>query len=76
MKTSCEKAVELCTKSQYGEVSWWQTMKLKFHLFYCKNCSEFSEKNTKFTSLCEAADIKTLDSSEKEALKEALKQNF
>ncbi len=76
MKISCEKATELCTRSQYGEASWWQTLKLKLHLFYCKTCSKFSAKNSKFTSLCEHANMQVISENEKEAMKERLKKQL
>ncbi|WP_350290991.1 hypothetical protein [uncultured Croceitalea sp.] len=76
MKISCDKAAEICTKSQYQEASWWQVLKLKIHIFYCKNCAKFSAQNTKFTSLCESADLKTLDSSDKESMKKALEEQL
>ena len=76
MKISCDKATEICTKSQYEEASWWQIVKLKFHILYCKTCAQFSAKNTKFTSLCEQGKIKVMPENEKELMKEALKKKL
>ncbi|WP_394970257.1 hypothetical protein [uncultured Croceitalea sp.] len=76
MKISCDKAAEICTKSQYSEASWWQILKLKLHISYCKTCANFSAKNTKFSSLCEAAKLSSLDESDKESMKEALKKEL
>jgi len=76
MKISCDKAAEICTKSQYAEASWWQILKLKFHISYCKSCAKFSAKNTQFTSLCEAAKLDALREKDKESMKEALRKQF
>ncbi|GMN10972.1 hypothetical protein MTsPCn9_27160 [Croceitalea sp. MTPC9] len=76
MKISCDKAAEICNKSQYKEASWWQILKLRFHILYCKSCAKFSAKNTKFTSLCDSANLKTLESSDKESMKKALKEQL
>ena len=76
MKISCDKAAEICTKSQYEEASSWQILKLKFHLFFCKNCAKFSAKNATLTGLCESADLKTLDLETKEAMKSAIKNEL
>lgn len=76
MKISCEKATELCTRSQYEEATWWQVIKLKLHLFYCKSCSKFSAKNSKFTTLCEQANMHVITENEKEAMKEQLRKQL
>jgi hypothetical protein len=76
MKISCDKAAEICTKSQYTEASWWQILKLKLHIAYCKNCAKFTAKNTKLTSLCESSKLSSLDKGDKESMKEALKKQL
>jgi hypothetical protein len=76
MKISCDKAAELCTMSQYDEASWWQKLKLKLHISYCKSCAKFSAKNSKFSSLCEAAKLNSLNEMDKESMKEALKKEL
>ena len=76
MKLSCEKAAEICTKTQYGEASFTDKLKLSYHLFVCKTCAKFSKQNTEFTSICENANIKSLSQTQKEAMKNALKQNL
>ncbi|MEM1338256.1 MAG: hypothetical protein AAF717_10165 [Bacteroidota bacterium] len=76
MKISREKAKKICTKSQYGEATWWELLQLNVYLILSKECAEFSAKNTKLTSLCEQANLQTLPESEKEAMKEALKKQL
>ena len=76
MKISREKAKELCTKSQYGEASWWEVVQLRVYLFFCKDCAEFSAKNTKLTSLCKGGELFTLSEEEKAAIKEELKKKL
>ena len=76
MKISRERAKEICTKSQYGEASWWEVTQLKVYLFFSKELSEFSTKNTKFTSLCEQANMHMISEEEKEAMKEELKKQL
>ena len=76
MKISRERAKQLCTKSQYGEATWWETMQLKFYLFFNKEVAEFSAKNTKLTSLCEQANMHMISEDEKEDMKKKLKDLF
>ena len=73
MKLSKERAKELCTKSQYGEIRWWERLLLFYYLIFFKECSDFTEKNTKLTSLCEKANLKAISEKDKSAMKEKLK---
>jgi len=75
MKISLEKAKKICTKSQYGEASWWELLQLNVYLIFSKECAEFSAKNRKLTSLCEQANLHKISEEEKKAMKERLK-NF
>lgn len=69
---SCDKAAIICNKTQYGEASFMDKMRLKFHLFICKTCSAFTKKNTKLTALCEKANLHSLSEQEKLKMKEQL----
>ena len=75
MKVYREKAKELCTKSQYGEATWWELIQLNVFLILFKECAQFTAKNTKLTSLCEQADLKMISEEEKKAMKERLKDS-
>ena len=70
---NCEEARIICHKTQYKEASFFEILRLKFHLLICKACSAFSSKNTKLTSLCEEAHVQSLTESEKLKMKEKLK---
>ncbi|MBM1106075.1 hypothetical protein JQC67_08010 [Aurantibacter crassamenti] len=72
--TSCEKAAVICNKAQYNEASFLDKLKLRFHLFACKNCTVHSEKNAKLTSICEKAKLRSLSEQEKVLMKEFLKK--
>ena len=69
---SCDKAAILCNKTQYGEASFMDKLKLKFHLFICKTCPDFTRKNTQLTTLCEKANLRSLSEQEKLKMKEQL----
>ncbi|MEM8927795.1 MAG: hypothetical protein AAGC45_06295 [Bacteroidota bacterium] len=73
MKISLEKAKKICTKSQYGEATWWELLQLNVYLLFWKECAEFSSKNKKLTSLCEQANLHTISEEDKRAMKEKLK---
>ncbi len=76
MKISLEKAKQICTKTQYGEATWWEVLQLKVYLLFCKECAEFSEKNGKLTSLCERIELFSLSEEDKIAMKERLKKKL
>ncbi len=71
---SCEKAAIICQKSQYKEASFIEKMKLRFHVFMCKNCSKATKKNTHLTALCQKADLRSLTEKEKLEMKQLLEK--
>lgn len=75
MKISLEKAKQICTKSQYGEASRWELLQLNVYLLFSKECSDFSSKNKKLTSLCDRAGLNTLSEDDKNNMKELLKKH-
>lgn len=70
---SCEEAQSICDKSQYGEASFLEKMKLKIRLCYCKLTRDHSERNTKLTQVIQNAKLLSLDNKYKEVLKQKLK---
>ncbi|KKN13617.1 hypothetical protein LCGC14_1004550 [marine sediment metagenome] len=76
MMISCKKAALICNKVQYREATFLERLKLKFHLFVCKNCPEFSRQNSRLTSLCQQADLRSLSETDKKKMKEILKEEF
>ena len=74
MMISCEKAALICNKTQYREATFMEKMKLKFHLLLCKNCPEFSKRNTKLTALCQKANLQSLTKEDKHRMKKLLKE--
>jgi hypothetical protein len=49
MKLTCDEATTICDKSQYGEASFWDILKLNFHIFICKNCGRYAKQNSILT---------------------------
>jgi len=45
MKLTCDEATKICDKSQYGEISFLERLKLQFHMFTCKICGKYSKQN-------------------------------
>lgn len=76
MMISCEEAADICNKKQYKEASWWQVKKLQFHILICKACNQFSTKNTKFTSLCDKANLHVISEEEKENMKKEFEKQL
>ncbi len=73
---SCDKATILCNKTQYGEATFIEKLKLRYHLFICKTCAMFTIKNTRLTSLCEKAVLHSLSEKEKMDLKENIQRKI
>lgn len=72
MKISCKEASGICDKSQYEEASWWEILKLRIHLLYCKVCQGYSKNNSELTSLCDRAGLTMLSDDEKKKMKQDL----
>ncbi len=77
---SCDEATTICDKSQYGEASFLEKIKLNFHFFLCKICGLYSNQNTKMSKVykMKAHDCKKehrcLSTEEKEHLKKELQE--
>lgn len=76
MKISCEEASHICNKSQYDEASFWEVLKLRLHVLYCKTCAKYSKKNSKLTSLCDKAGLSSLSDNDKECMKRDLEDRL
>ncbi|CAM1359608.1 conserved hypothetical protein [Tenacibaculum sediminilitoris] len=77
-KITCDEATTICDKSQYGEASVYEKLRLNWHLLICKVCGLYSKQNRKMSKLL---NIKAnncnkgkacLSSKDKEYLKEQL----
>ena len=49
----CDDATLICDKTQYNEASFWERMKLSFHLMTCKHCKVYTEQNNLVTKVIE-----------------------
>ena len=82
MKISCDEATKICDKNQYGEMSFLERLKLKFHLFLCKKCGNYSKHNGVLTKCldkhrkCEDQKSKCLEEEEKINMKEEIEANI
>lgn len=48
---TCDEATTICDKSQYGEATIMDKIKLIWHILVCKYCSLYSKQNSLLTSL-------------------------
>lgn len=72
----CNEAAEVCDKSQYKEASLLNIIMLKMHLLMCKLCRSHSKRNTKLTNAINSANIKILQTEEKQSIKTRLQQEI
>ena len=73
---ACEEANHNCDKSQYNEATFWEKIKLTFHLIYCRECREYSKNNAKLTKLVNDPKIDCLKPEEKENIKSCFKKEL
>ncbi|MBV1924177.1 MAG: hypothetical protein KUG68_09135 [Flavobacteriaceae bacterium] len=72
----CKDANHVCDKSQYKESSFWEKVKLNFHLIYCRACRKYSSNNGKLTDIMNESKIETINTSDKDKMKEQLKKEM
>lgn len=51
LKISCKEAATICNKAQYGEATFLEKIKLRWHLLICKICALYSKQNHTLTSI-------------------------
>ncbi len=77
---SCDEAGLACDKSQYGELTLWEKVRLKIHLFYCDYCRAYSKKNQKLSDLFKRVGIaqpaKQLDLDSKELMRKEFEKEL
>lgn len=73
---SCEEALHICDKSQYGEASAWERFKLNVRLSWCRITKAYVKKNIKLTKLVEESNIEALDISKKEEMEKNLRKEM
>lgn len=77
---TCDEATMICDKSQYGESTLWERIRLNIHFLQCNICKLYTKQNNKMTDIfkMKAADCKKethcLSTKEKEALKKELEK--
>ncbi len=72
VKVACHEANHICDKNQYKEASFWEKVKLNFHLIYCRACRKYSANNNKLSKVIKSPKVQSVTTNEKNALKERL----
>lgn len=79
---NCDDATLICDKKQYKEASFWERMKLSYHLLFCKNCRVYPEQNKIITKVLaykseqEKESKKGLSSADKVEMKKELQKSL
>ena len=80
LNITCNEAAIICDKSQYKESSFFEKIKLNWHIFTCKICSLYVKQNKKMTMLfrmksidCKK-EIQCLSDTDKKLLKKELEK--
>jgi hypothetical protein len=73
---SCEEAKHICDKSQYGEASFWEKVKLKVRLSWCHITRAYSNKNSKLTELMKKSNIDAIEQEKKEEMQRELQEEM
>lgn len=73
---SCEEAKHICDKTQYGEATGWERVKLSLRLTWCNITRAYSKKNNKLTNTLENANVNCLNKEEQHKIKEQFEKEL
>lgn len=73
---SCEEAYEICDKSQYGEATFWEKIKLNVRYIWCQFTQKYVNKNRKLTQVIKISNVQGLHQTEREQLMERFDQQL
>lgn len=48
---TCDEAVAICNKNQYGSASLWNKIQLSMHSLFCNHCKTYSNQNLILTKI-------------------------
>lgn len=51
LSINCDEATTICDKSQYGEASLFERIRLSLHLAFCKHCKKYTKQNNLMTDV-------------------------
>ena len=71
---SCAEAAKICEKTEYKEASTKERLRLKFHLFFCKTCKNYLNRNKRLTDLLKKSKLQTCSEQEKEVFKQKMQE--
>lgn len=73
---SCEEAKHICDKSQYGEASFWEKVKLNVRLSWCHITRAYTNNNKKLTKLVKESKIESLEKDTKAEMQRKLQEEM
>ncbi|NRA94222.1 MAG: hypothetical protein HRU26_16385 [Psychroserpens sp.] len=73
---SCEEAHHICDKSQYGEATFWERVKLTIRLSWCKVTRAYTKRNRALTNAMKSSNVDCLKDNELDALKSQFNQEL
>ncbi len=73
---SCEEAKHICDKTQYGESTGWERLKLGIRLSWCKFTKAYSKNNHKLTNVMKQGEVNCLKKDERNRLQEQFEKEL
>lgn len=73
LSSSCREAALASHKTEYRELGLWEKLKLRVHVFFCKNCNHYYLNNQKLTRLVQKSGLELCTEEEKQRFKENIK---
>ena len=73
MPKSCKEIALLSEKMQYQEANFWEKLRIRMHIMYCKKCKDYNENNEKLSDVLKNAKLDCLSDEEVRELEKLIK---
>jgi hypothetical protein len=73
---SCEEAIHISDKAQYGEASLWEKFELKLRLSWCNITRSYATKNQKLSEVFRKSNLKSMGNKDRESIKLIIQQEL
>ncbi len=73
---SCDEAKQICDKTQYGEATGWERLKLGIRLSWCRFTKAYSKNNNKLTEVVEKSEVNCMKKDEREKVQKQFEKEL
>jgi len=73
---TCDEAKHICDKTQYGEATVWERVKLNIRLSWCKFTKAYSRNNNRLTDAMKKSEVSCMKNDERKKLQDKFEKEL